>query len=137
MLIWKKQSEEIITRRLVEEFPDIPSKEVEKAAHDAWKEMRKCRNDIMRKGEEVLAYLEKTGRHGIVLAGRPYHIDPEINHGIPELITSYGIAVLTEDSVSHLAPIERPLRTLLLLNVLCESMTSGLITPAYMQRQIL
>ena len=60
-----------------------------------WKEMRKCRNDIMRKGEEVLAYLEKTGRHGIVLAGRPYHIDPEINHGIPELITSYGIAVLT------------------------------------------
>ena len=103
-------SEEIITKRLVEEFPDIPSKEVEKAAHDAWKEMRKCRNDIMRKGEEVLAYLEKTGRHGIVLAGRPYHIDPEINHGIPELITSYGIAVLTEDSVSHLAPIERPLR---------------------------
>ena len=94
----------------MEEFPDIPSKEVEKAAHDAWKEMRKCRNDIMRKGEEVLRYLEKTGRRGIVLAGRPYHIDPEINHGIPELITSYGIAVLTEDSVSHLAPIERPLR---------------------------
>ena len=103
-------SEEIITKRLVEEFPDIPSKEVEKSAHDAWKEMRKCRNDIMRKGEEVLRYLEKTGRRGIVLAGRPYHIDPEINHGIPELITSYGIAVLTEDSVSHLAPIERPLR---------------------------
>jgi hypothetical protein len=45
----------------------------------------------------------------IVLAGRPYHIDPEINHGIPELINSYGIAVFTEDSISHLAEVERPL----------------------------
>ena len=56
----------------------------------------------MRKGEETLSYLKETGRRGIVLAGRPYHIDPEINHGIPELINSYGIAVFTEDSVSHL-----------------------------------
>lgn len=53
--------------------------------------------------------MEETGRRGIVLAGRPYHVDPEINHGIPELITSYGIAVLTEDSVSHLHQPERPL----------------------------
>ena len=41
--------------------------------------------------------MEENGRHGIVLAGRPYHIDSEINHGIPELINSYGLAVLTED----------------------------------------
>jgi predicted nucleotide-binding protein (sugar kinase/HSP70/actin superfamily) len=47
-----------------------------------------------------------------VLAGRPYHIDPEINHGIPELINSCGMAVLTEDSVSHLAKVERPLTVL-------------------------
>ena len=72
--------------------------------------MARCREDIRRKGEETLRYLDKTGRHGIVLAGRPYHIDREIHHGIQELINSYGIAVLTEDSVSHLAPIERPLR---------------------------
>ena len=58
--------------------------------------------DMQKKGEEVLQYLKETGRRGIVLAGRPYHVDPEINHGIPELITSYGIAVLTEDSISHL-----------------------------------
>ena len=58
---------------------------------------------MSRKGEEVLAYLEKNHVRGIVLAGRPYHIDPEINHGIPELINSYGIAVLTEDAISHLA----------------------------------
>ena len=103
-------SEETVVERLVEEFPHIPEKEVREAAHAAWEEMAKCRRDIQRKGEETLRYLEKTGRHGIVLAGRPYHIDPEIHHGIPDLINSYGIAVLTEDSVSHLAPIERPLR---------------------------
>ncbi len=45
------------------------------------------------KGEETIAWLKAHGKHGIVLAGRPYHIDNEINHGIPELITSYGIAV--------------------------------------------
>ena len=59
--------------------------------------------------EETLQYMEETGHRGIVLAGRPYHADPEINHGIPELINSYGIAVLTEDSVSHLQELERPL----------------------------
>ena len=53
--------------------------------------------------------MEKTGTRGIVLAGRPYHYDPEVNHGIPEMITSYGLAVLTEDSISHLNPVERPL----------------------------
>ena len=53
--------------------------------------------------------MDKTGQRGIVLAGRPYHIDPEVHHGIPELINSYGIAVLTEDSVSHLHKVERPL----------------------------
>ena len=68
------------------------------------------RKDVEKKGEETLKYLEETGRRGIVLAGRPYHIDPEIHHGIPDLINSYGIAVLTEDSISHLGEIERPLR---------------------------
>ncbi|MDD7219451.1 MAG: acyl-CoA dehydratase activase-related protein [Clostridia bacterium] len=103
-------SEEILTRRLVEEFPDIPEEEIKAAAHKGWEEMANVRRDIQKKGEETLRYLEETGRHGIVLAGRPYHIDPEIHHGIPDLINSYGIAVLSEDSVSHLAPVERPIR---------------------------
>ena len=64
---------------------------------------------MQHKGEEVLKWMKETGNRGIVLAGRPYHIDPEINHGIPELINSYHIAVLTEDSISHLAKPERPL----------------------------
>ena len=62
-----------------------------------------------KKGEEVLKWMQEKGRRGIVLAGRPYHVDPEIHHGIPDLITSYGFAVLTEDSVSHLGKVERPL----------------------------
>ncbi len=89
---------------------DFSVLEVRSAARAAWEEQTKARRDIERKGEETLEYLEKTGRHGIVLAGRPYHIDPEIHHGIPELINSYGLAVLTEDSISHLGKLERPLR---------------------------
>ena len=103
-------NEEILTQRLVAEFPDIPAKEVTAAAHAGWLEMEHLRKDIMQKGEEVLRYMEEHHKRGIVLAGRPYHIDPEIHHGIPDLITSYGIAVLTEDAVSHLQPLERPLR---------------------------
>lgn len=62
--------------------------------------MTACREDMKRKGEETIRFLDETGNRGIVLAGRPYHIDPEVNHGLPELINSYNIAVLTEDSVS-------------------------------------
>lgn len=106
-------SEEILTKQLVKvfgkEFPDITSNEVREAGAKAWAEQNAFRQDMTDKGEEVLKYLEETGKRGIVLAGRPYHVDPEINHGIPELINSYGIAVLTEDSISHLGNVERPL----------------------------
>lgn len=105
-------SEEILTKRLVEicaeEF-GITASEVISAAHAAWLELEAFHKEMQAKGEETLKYLEETGRRGIVLCGRPYHVDPEINHGIPELINSYGLAVLTEDSISHLGHIERPL----------------------------
>ena len=104
--------EEILTKRLVEVFREdfsIPEEEVRMAAGEGWKELIASRKDMEKKGEETLKWLKETGRHGIVLAGRPYHVDPEINHGIPELITSYGFAVLTEDAVSHLGKVERPL----------------------------
>ena len=100
---------ETVIPPLVEEFSEIPASEIEEACKCAWEELAATRTDMQKKGEEVLEYLKETGKHGIVLAGRPYHIDPEINHGIPELITSYDIAVLTEDSISHLAAPERPL----------------------------
>ena len=105
-------SEKTITDGLVREFTsakNLPAEEIKNAAHAAWEELAACRQDIRKKGEETLAYMEKTGTRGIVLAGRPYHYDPEVNHGIPEMITSYGLAVLTEDSISHLNPVERPL----------------------------
>ena len=98
-----------VTEALVKEFKELPEFEVMEAARLAWEEQDAARKDMMKKGEEVLSYLNQTGKRGIVLAGRPYHIDPEINHGIPELINSYDIAVLTEDSISHLAQQERPL----------------------------
>ena len=94
---------------LVEEFSEIDRNLVASAAEKAWNELDSAHRDMQKKGEEVLKYIEESGNRGIVLAGRPYHIDPEINHGIPELITSYNIAVLTEDSVSHLAKPDRPL----------------------------
>ncbi len=99
----------VIAQELIKEFSDIPSSQISEAVDAAWKELEEVKTDIKKKGEEVIQYLMVTGKRGIVLAGRPYHLDPEINHGIPELITSYDIAVLTEDSVSHLAVPERPL----------------------------
>ena len=103
------RDEKTICAALTAEFKEINTEEIIAAVHEAWKELANARKDMQKKGEEVLTYLKETGGRGIVLAGRPYHIDPEINHGIPELINSYGIAVLTEDSVSHLAKPERPL----------------------------
>ena len=100
---------EIATDALVKEFSEIPAGEIIKAAKLGWDEMENARNDIRKKGEETLKWMEENNKHGIVLAGRPYHVDPEINHGIPDMICSYGVAVLTEDSVSHLGKPERPL----------------------------
>ncbi|MCD8118647.1 MAG: 2-hydroxyacyl-CoA dehydratase [Lachnospiraceae bacterium] len=106
-------NEEILTKRLTavfgKEFPEIPDAEVKAAAAAAWKELDHAHKDIQKKGEETVAWIEQNHKRGIVLAGRPYHVDPEINHGIPELINSYGIAVLTEDSVAHLGKVDRPL----------------------------
>ncbi len=102
-------SEETISSQLIKEFTELTPAEIKSAVHDAWVEQEAARKDVQKKGEETLAWLKENNKRGIVLAGRPYHIDPEINHGIPELITSYDIAVLTEDSISHLAKPERPL----------------------------
>ncbi|MEG0721578.1 MAG: acyl-CoA dehydratase activase-related protein, partial [Lachnospiraceae bacterium] len=109
------QSEEILSQRLTEELCEefsILPQEIQQAVHLGWEELSTCRTDMQKKGEETIAWLEKTGKKGIVLAGRPYHVDPEVHHGIPELITAYDMAVLTEDSISHLTPVERPLNVM-------------------------
>ena len=101
-----------LKKRLYEEFREfkVTKSEINAAVDKAFEEDERFRDDIHKKGEEALKYIQETGGKGIVLAGRPYHLDPEINHGIPNVITGFGIAVLTEDSISHLAKIERPLR---------------------------
>ncbi|MFP3153043.1 2-hydroxyacyl-CoA dehydratase [Lachnospiraceae bacterium ZAX-1] len=106
------QNEEILANQLITVFAaefNINATEISAAVAAGWAELMAVHDDIQSKGEETLSYMEETGRRGIVLAGRPYHVDPEIHHGIAELINSYGIAVLTEDSISHLHAVERPL----------------------------
>ncbi len=80
------------------------------AGEKAQAEYQKCKKDIQDKGQETVRFLEENNQKGIVLAGRPYHIDPEINHGIDTLITSLGLAVLTEDSISNQTETIRPIR---------------------------
>ncbi len=89
----------------------VPSKsDIDEAVDAAWEEDENFKRDIRVKGTETLKWMEETGTHGIVLAGRPYHQDPEINHAIPELLNTFGLAVLTEDSIAHLGQLERPIR---------------------------
>ena len=96
----------------LEEFKEynFTKKELKVAIAKAEEEYQKCREDIHNKGKETLEYIEKNNLKGIVLSGRPYHVDPEINHGIDTLITSLGMCVLTEDSVADKTLPERPLR---------------------------
>ncbi|WKY48977.1 acyl-CoA dehydratase activase-related protein [Eubacteriaceae bacterium ES3] len=105
------ESKRILKKRLLELFStekNIPVREVSSAVDAGWAELLQARADLSRKGEETLDFLEINGSRGIVLSGRPYHLDPAINHGIPDLIASYGVAVLTEDSISHLGRVDRP-----------------------------
>ncbi len=88
----------------------VTADEISKAAEIGFDELQKYKNDIRQKGEETIKWLEEHDKRGIVLAGRPYHIDPEIHHGIPDMINSLGFAVLTEDSVAHLGHLQRDIR---------------------------
>ena len=88
----------------------ITRAEIDEAVNYAWEADLKFKDDMHRAGDEALAWIEEHDAHGIVLAGRPYHNDPEINHAIPELVNSFGFAVLTEDSVAHKMTPERPIR---------------------------
>ena len=90
---------------------DIPVEEMKAALDKAWEEDAAVKAEIRAKGVETIEWMREHGVRGIVLAGRPYHLDPEINHGIPEVIVGLGMAVLTEDSIID-ARLERPLRVL-------------------------
>lgn len=102
---------EYLARHLTVAFSDwdISEAEMQAALDAAWEEDAAVKNEIRQKGQEYLDWMRERGVRGIVLAGRPYHLDPEVNHGIPELINGLGMGVLTEDAVAD-GRLERPLR---------------------------
>lgn len=84
----------------------ISQKEINYGIDKAWEVQEEFKNDIRNKGIETLDYIKQHNIKGILLSGRPYHIDPEINHGMPKLINSLGMAVFTEDSIAHLGKVQ-------------------------------
>ncbi len=103
---------EHLARRLVEVFEDydVTIAEATAAVTEGYAEDARMKAEIRAEGRRALDWLAEHDRRGIVLAGRPYHLDPEVNHGIPELITGLGLAVLTEDSIIDTPQVQRPLR---------------------------
>ena len=90
----------------------IDKTDIEQAIKAARVEQNRFKADMRKQGEYALKYARDHGKKAIILAGRPYHLDPEINHGINKLINSFDMVVLTEDSIAHLGELPRPLRVL-------------------------
>ena len=105
-------SKERLYKRIYEVFKEynVTLLEAKEAVDKAFVERENFINDIRKKGEETLKFIEENNIKGIVLSGRPYHIDSEINHGLTEIITSFNMAVFTEDSIAHMGELERPIR---------------------------
>ena len=103
-----------LVKRLAELLADrgVTEEEVRAAVSEARAEEVRFKEDVRREGERALAYIKEHGKKAIILSGRPYHLDKEINHGMNKLITSYDMAVLSEDSVCHLGDLPRPIRVL-------------------------
>ena len=100
---------ELMVDRIVEEFAwaSVSREEAETAVKAAYAEDKVFKHDVQQEGLKALAYMKEHDCRGIVLAGRPYHIDPETNHGIPETICALGMVVLSEDSICELQPGEK------------------------------
>jgi predicted nucleotide-binding protein (sugar kinase/HSP70/actin superfamily) len=102
-----------MVKRLNEELGKIEGlkkSEIARAAERAYAELESYREEVRQKGVEILREAEAKGQHVILLAGRPYHVDPEINHGIDTLINSLGLAVLSEDSIADKCELQKPIR---------------------------
>lgn len=99
-----KKMHEILSRH----FPSLSLKDISKAADLAYAERDNYLSAVREKGAQIIERARQEGKHIIVLSGRPYHIDGEINHGIDKLITAFNTALVTEDSICHLAPPVRP-----------------------------
>ena len=101
-----------LPRRLNEVFPRIQKLEIEKACKYAYWALDEFKAEMRKRGEKAIGQLKKTDQKAVILCGRPYHLDKEINHGIPELITSLGLGVLTLDAIPQNFDVKNPLRVL-------------------------
>lgn len=107
-------NKELLINKLYRELSDeeLSLDEIKTATEKAYNELYQYKEDVKKEGSKAIDYIKNNNKKGIVLAGRPYHVDPEINHGIPEMIEGYGLVVLSEDSLENEYPIERPLRVI-------------------------
>ncbi|EFI41878.1 2-hydroxyacyl-CoA dehydratase [Peptoniphilus sp. oral taxon 386] len=101
-----------LENRLSEIFVAIPLRDIKEAVKRAYSESDRYKMDVHAEGIRAMEEIKLRNIKGIILAGRPYHIDPEINHGIPELINSLGLAVISEDSIANLVDVDGRLRVL-------------------------
>ncbi|PXY89666.1 CoA activase [Bifidobacterium asteroides] len=97
-------NKEKMVERIVKVFDwaKVSEEEARTAVQEAYREDARFKEDVRQEGLRALAYMQEYGVKGVVLSGRPYHVDPEVNHGIPETICSLGMAVLSEDSICEL-----------------------------------
>ena len=97
-----------IWQALKEYYPDLTLREVKRASDCAYESYHRQREQVKEEGRKALEFARQKGLKTIILCGRPYHVDPEINHGINQLITSLGLVVVTEDCVADLVQPVRP-----------------------------
>lgn len=106
---------ERLTNKLYKEIgfeENLSFKEIQNAVEKAYDELFAYKQDVKNEGSRAIEFIKNNNKKGMVLAGRPYHVDPEINHGIPEMVEGYGLVVLSEDALENEYPIERPLRVI-------------------------
>ena len=104
----KKMTVEILHKILSEKY-DIKKSELKEAVEKGYEELHNYKEDIRHSGEKALKYAKENNLKSVILAGRVYHLDAETHHGIPELLNSFNLVVLTEDSIAHLGEIKKPL----------------------------
>ena len=102
MGLWRQKDFKKRISEMMQQIFRIPKKETAAAVDAAYQAYENYMEDVRRTGKEYVEYARKNGHNIIVVCGRPYHIDPEINHGINDLITSFGFVLVTEDALSHL-----------------------------------
>lgn len=107
-------NDERLIKRMYEilQVKGVSKKEVTEAVHAARQEQLAFKRDVEEEGKKALDYAKEHGKKAIILSGRPYHLDTEINHGIDKMINSFDMVVLSEDSVCNLSKLPRPIRVL-------------------------